>query len=64
MRYLDAMPDVMNYATYALSEIDYVEPHVNASKCIAYPQLFDELKALWSTPCFSYSVLVSSILIN
>jgi hypothetical protein len=41
------MPDVMNYATNALSATDYVEPHVNANKCIVYPQLFDELKALW-----------------
>jgi hypothetical protein len=47
VRYLEAMPDVMNYETNALSAIDYVEPHVKASKCIVYPQLFDELKALW-----------------
>ena len=47
MRYLEAMPDVMNYATIALSAIEYVEPNVNANKCIVYPQLFEELKALW-----------------
>jgi hypothetical protein len=47
MRYLEAMPDVMNYATNALNAIDYVEPHVNANKCIVYPQLFDGLKVLW-----------------
>jgi hypothetical protein len=34
MRYLEAMPDVMNYATNALSAIDYVEPNVNANKYI------------------------------
>jgi hypothetical protein len=43
VRYLEAMPDVMNYATNALSAIDYIEPHVNANKCIVCPQLFDEL---------------------
>jgi hypothetical protein len=42
VRYLEAMPDVMNYATNALSAIDYVEPHVNDNTCIVYPQLFDE----------------------
>jgi hypothetical protein len=47
VRYLKAMPDVVNYETNALSAIDYVEPHVNASKCIVYPKLFDELKAYW-----------------
>jgi hypothetical protein len=47
MRYLESMPEVINYATNALSAIDYVEPHVNANKYIVYTQLFDELKALW-----------------
>jgi hypothetical protein len=47
MRYLEAMPDVMNYATNVLSAIDYGEPNVNANEYIVYPQLFDELKALW-----------------
>jgi hypothetical protein len=47
MSYLEAMPNVMNYAIIALSAIDYVEPNVIANKCIVYPQLFDELKALW-----------------
>jgi hypothetical protein len=46
-RYLEAMPDVMNYATNVLSAIDNVEPHVNANTCIVYPQIFHELKALW-----------------
>jgi hypothetical protein len=47
MRYLEAKSDVMNYATIALSAIDYVEPNVSANRCIVYPQLFEELKALW-----------------
>jgi hypothetical protein len=34
MRYLQAMPDVMNYVIVALSAIDYVETNVNANKCI------------------------------
>jgi hypothetical protein len=46
MRYLEAMPDIMNHVIIALSAIDYVEPNVNANKCIVYPQIF-ELKALW-----------------
>jgi hypothetical protein len=46
MRYLEAMPVVMNYATNALSGIDYVEPNVNDNKYIVYPQIFDEIKAL------------------
>jgi hypothetical protein len=47
MRYLETVPDVMNYATIALSAIDYGEPNVNANKCIVYPQIFDELTAFW-----------------
>jgi hypothetical protein len=47
MRYVEAMSDVMNYATIALSAIDYVETNVNANKCIGYSQLYEELKALW-----------------
>jgi hypothetical protein len=47
MRYLEAMPDVMNYASNALNAIDYVEPNVNANKSIVNPQLFDELNTLW-----------------
>jgi hypothetical protein len=47
MRYLEAMHYVMNYATNALSSRDHVKPNVNANKYIVYPQLFDELKALW-----------------
>jgi hypothetical protein len=47
MRYLEAVSDVMKYATIALSAIDYAQTNVNANKCIVYPQLFEELKALW-----------------
>jgi hypothetical protein len=47
MRYLEVMPDVMNDATNALTATDYDEPHLNAIKSIAYPQLFEELKVFW-----------------
>jgi hypothetical protein len=45
MRYSEAMPDIMNYATNALSAIAYVEPNINANKYVVYPQLFDEFNA-------------------
>jgi hypothetical protein len=33
-RYLEAMPDVMNYATVALSALDYVETTVNQTNVL------------------------------
>ena len=40
------MADVLTYATAALSSPVYVEPTPSASRHIAYPQLFEELKTI------------------
>jgi hypothetical protein len=58
MRYLEAISDVMNYAIIALSAIDYVEPNVNANKCIVYPELFEEMKALVDAMFFIFCTCV------
>jgi len=42
--YTVSLPDVLAYVTVALTSVNYVEPAPNASKYIAYSQLFDELK--------------------
>jgi hypothetical protein len=44
--YLRALPDVLSYVTAAQSSANYIEPHINASNDILYPQLFDELKSI------------------
>ena len=44
--YNNAMADVLTYATAALSSATYVEPAPSASRHVAYPQLFDELKTI------------------
>jgi hypothetical protein len=37
---------VLTYATAALSSSVYIEPAPGASKHVAYPQLFEELKTI------------------
>ena len=44
--YSNAMADVLTYATAALSSSVYIEPAPGASKHVAYPQLFEELKTI------------------
>jgi hypothetical protein len=44
IHYLEAMPEVMDYAVNVLTATDYVEVPVNANKYIVYPQLFEELR--------------------
>jgi len=44
--YNNAMADVLTYATAALSSMAYVEPAPSASRHVAYPQLFEELKTI------------------
>ena len=44
--YNNAMADVLTYATAALSSTAYVEPAPSASRHVAYPQLFQELKTI------------------
>ena len=44
--YTNAMADVLTYATAALSSSVYIEPAPGASKHVAYPQLFEELKTI------------------
>ena len=41
------MADVLTYATAALSSTAYVELAPSASRHVAYPQLFDELKTIF-----------------
>ena len=44
--YTNTMADVLTYATAALSSSVYIEPAPGASKHVAYPQLFEELKTI------------------
>lgn len=45
--YTLSLPDVLAYATVALTSPTYIEPSLpTASKHIVYPQLFDELKTM------------------
>ena len=44
--YNNAMEDVLTYGTAALSSTAYVEPAPRASRHVAYPQLFEELKTI------------------
>ena len=44
--YVNAMADVLTYATAALSSTAYVEPSPCASRLVAYPQLYEELKTI------------------
>jgi hypothetical protein len=46
INYLEAMPEIMDYAVHAFTATVYVEAPVNANKYIVYPQLFKNLKAL------------------
>jgi hypothetical protein len=50
IRYLEALPRIINYAAVALTSIEFVEtpsaPPTTASKHILYSQLFEELKAI------------------
>jgi hypothetical protein len=41
-----ALSDVLTYVTAAQSSSTYIEPHVNASKHVLYPQLFEEIKTM------------------
>jgi hypothetical protein len=43
--FLNALPDILDYATIALTSSDYVEP-VTVNKNIQYKQLFEELKSI------------------
>ena len=45
IRYLEALPDILNYTTVALTSPEFVDPP--ASKYIPYHQLFEELKAIF-----------------
>jgi len=45
-KYILALPDVMSYATDALSLIEYVMPSPKASNFILYDRLFEELKTV------------------
>jgi hypothetical protein len=44
--YIHAMPDVITDVTVAQSSATYIEPPMNASKHVLYPQLFEELKSI------------------
>jgi cellulose synthase/poly-beta-1,6-N-acetylglucosamine synthase-like glycosyltransferase len=46
IHYLEAMPEVMDYAVSALTATDYFEVPVNANKYIVCPQLFEEPNAI------------------
>jgi hypothetical protein len=43
--FLEALPDILDYANIAITSSDYVEP-VTANNNIQYKQLFDELKSI------------------
>jgi hypothetical protein len=43
--FLEALPDILDYATIALTSYDYVEP-VTVNKNIQHKQLFEELKSI------------------
>jgi hypothetical protein len=44
--YFLALPDVLSCVTAAQSSPKYIEPHINASNDVLYPQLFEELKSI------------------
>jgi hypothetical protein len=43
--FLEALPDILDYATIALTSCDYMEP-VTVNKNIQYKQLFEEFKSI------------------
>jgi hypothetical protein len=45
IRYLEALPEIINYAVAALTSADFVEPP--ASKNVLYHQLFEEIKGIF-----------------
>jgi hypothetical protein len=44
--YMQALSDVMNYATLTAASTEFVLPPANSNANILYPRLFEELKAL------------------
>jgi hypothetical protein len=45
--YLNALPDIPDYANVALTSSDFVEPPVMANKNIQYSKLFKKLKSIY-----------------
>jgi hypothetical protein len=44
--FLEALPEILDYANIALTSSDYVEPPLMTNKNIQYKQLFDALKSI------------------